>query len=247
MKSKLLLFRTYSRVFVLLGLVAVAGSCQKPNYTSIAEPWTPDYAVDRSEKSIQAFEAQDAKDMPAPGGIVLTGSSSFTMWKSAAEDLAPLPIINRGFGGSTFPEVIHYADRTIFKYDPKTVVIYCENDMFGSKPKTPEQVRDEYVKLTKLIHQKAPKAHIYGISLKPSPSRWHKREETQKANQLIQDFIAKDKHHEYIDIWDVMLKDGRPDGSIFLRDSLHMNASGYERWIKVIKPVLEKAPYTARQ
>ncbi len=61
--------------------------------------------------------------------------------------LLHLPIINRGFGGSTFPEVIHYADRTIFKYHPKTVVIYCENDMFGKKTKTPEQVRDAYVKL----------------------------------------------------------------------------------------------------
>ena len=216
-------------------------SCHKPSYTLLDAPWEPDYDVDRFEEAIKAFEKQDAQKMPAAGGIVFTGSSSFTKWQTAAQDLAPLPIINRGFGGSTFPEVIHYASRTIFKYHPKVVVIYCENDMFGKKPKTPEQVRDAYVTLTQMIHENEPQAKIYGISLKPSPSRWKRKDETIKANKLISDFIKTDKAHQYIDVWPVMLKDGRPDGRIFLKDSLHMNEEGYRRWIKVIKPVLDEA------
>ena len=218
----------------------IVTACHKPNYTALDVPWAPDYKLDRSEASIVSFEKTDAESMPAPGGIVLTGSSSFTKWLSAAEDLAPLPIVNRGFGGSTLPEVIYYADRAIFKYHPRTIVIYCENDMFGSKKKTPEQTRDAYVQLTKLIHEKEPKAFIYGISLKPSPSRWAKRDDSEKANRLIQDFIKSDRRHEYIDVWPVMLKNGRPDGSIFLKDSLHMNEEGYRRWTKVLKPILEK-------
>lgn len=227
------------KYFVAL-IVIVSASCHKPNYTALDKVWEPDYPVDRSESSILAFEKKDSEKMPAPGGIVFTGSSTFTKWQSAAQDLAPLPIINRGFGGSTFPEVIHYANKTIFKYHPKTVVIYCENDMFGKKTKTPEQVRDEYVKLTKMIHDHEPKAKIYGISLKPSPSRWKKREDVEMANKLIKDFIKSDRNHEYIDIWPVMIKDGRPDGSIFLSDSLHMNAEGYKRWTSVLKPILLK-------
>jgi len=81
---------------------------------------------------------------------------------------------------------------------------------------------------------------LYGVSLKPSPSRWAKKDDVIKANQLIQDFIKSDRHHQYIDVWPVMLKNGRPDGSIFLKDSLHMNEEGYRRWIKVIKPILQK-------
>ena len=225
-------------LFVLF--VSSIVSCHKPNYSALDSPWEPDYALNRSEKSIEEFEKKDAEKMPAPGGIVFTGSSSFTKWQSAAEDLAPLPIINRGFGGSTLPEVIHYADRTILKYHPKTVVIYCENDMFGSKKKTPEQVRDAYVTLTKLIRKSEPNVLLYGISLKPSPSRWASREDVKKANQLIQDFIKTDKKHKYIDVWPVMIKNGRPDGSIFLKDSLHMNEEGYRRWTKLIKPILQK-------
>ncbi|NIJ51861.1 GDSL-type esterase/lipase family protein [Dyadobacter arcticus] len=229
--------KKYLLVFVIIGLNA----CQKqPNSTTLSPPWEPDYKLDRSENTIIDYEKKDAEKMPATGGIVFTGSSSFTKWLTAAEDLAPLPIINRGFGGSTLPEVIYYADRTILKYNPKTVVIYCENDMFGSKKKTPEQVRDAYVQLCKLIREKQPDVRLYCISLKPSPSRWARKDETIRANQLIQEYIKKDKKHGYIDVWPVMIKDGRPDGSIFVNDSLHMNQEGYRRWAQVLKPVLEK-------
>jgi lysophospholipase L1-like esterase len=228
--------KKYFLVLFIVGLNA----CHKPTTNNIAAPWEPDYKLDRSEGTIVSYEKQDAEKMPAPGGIVFTGSSSFTKWQSAAEDLAPLPIINRGFGGSTLPEVIYYADRTVTKYKPKTVVIYCENDMFGSKPKTPEQVRDAYVTLVQQIRQKQPDVQLYGMSLKPSPSRWARKDEVIKANQLIQDYIKTDKKHQYIDVWPVMLKNGRPDGSIFLRDSLHMNEEGYKRWVKVLKPILAK-------
>jgi lysophospholipase L1-like esterase len=233
------LFSSMIKYLFVLILVGV-NACHKPNYTSLDAPWEPDYKVDRSENSILAFEKNDLEKMPAEGGIVFTGSSSFTNWKQAVDDLAPLPIINRGFGGSTFPEVIFYADRTILKYKPKTVVIYCENDMFGGKKKSPEQVRDAYVALTKLIRDKLPDVRLYCVSLKPSPSRWEKREDVIKANKLIQEFIKSDKKHGYIDVWPIMLKDGRPDGSIFLKDSLHMNPEGYRRWTQIIKPVLEK-------
>ena len=228
------------KYFIALFLFSIV-SCHKSNYTALDSSWEPDYALDRSEKSIQEFEKKDTEKMPAAGGIVLTGSSSFTKWLTAEQDLSPLPIINRGFGGSTLPEVIHYADRTITKYHPKTVVIYCENDMFGSKKKTPEQVRDAYVELTRLIRKSEPNVLLYGVSLKPSPSRWAKKDDVIKANQLIQDFIKSDRHHQYIDVWPVMIRNGRPDGTIFLKDSLHMNEEGYRRWVTVLKPILERS------
>ena len=225
--------------FVLLAVLALA--CQRqPSYQPIGAAYTPNYSLENNKNDISGFAAKDAAQMPAPGGIVLTGSSSFRKWENAAEDLAPLPIINRGFGGSTLPEVIHYIDETVLKYQPKTVVTYCENDMFVDKTKTPEQTRDSYVEFTRLVREKLPDVQMYFVSLKPSPSRWARRAEVMKANQLIKDFTQKDKNHGYIDVWPTMLKNGRPDPSIYLKDSLHMNAEGYRRWTEVIKPVLSK-------
>src|SRR5262245_66348764 len=59
----------------------------------------------RFESEIHAFEAADATDPPPQNGIVFTGSSSIRLWTTLAEDFAPLPVINRGFGGSMLPEV----------------------------------------------------------------------------------------------------------------------------------------------
>lgn len=225
--------------FVLLAILTLACHRQ-PSYQPIGAAYTPNYSLENNKNDIAGFAAKDAAQMPAPGGIVLTGSSSFRLWKNAAEDLAPLPIVNRGFGGSTLPEVIHYIDETVLKYQPKTVVTYCENDMFVDETKTPEQTRDSYVEFTRQVREKFPDVQMYFVSIKPSPSRWARRTEVLKANQLIKDFTEKDKNHGYIDVWPTMLKNGRPDPSIYLKDSLHMNAEGHRRWTEVIKPVLSR-------
>jgi lysophospholipase L1-like esterase len=225
----------------LLFLIVLTWACHRqPSYQSIGTPYTPNYSVENNKNDIEGFKKQDAAQMPAPGGIVITGSSSFRLWKNAGEDLAPLPIINRGFGGSTTPEMIHYIEQTVLKYKPKVVVTYVENDMFVDKTKTPEQTRDSYVEFTRLVREQLPDVQMYYVSMKPSPSRWARRGEVIKANRLIDDFTKKDKNHGYIDVWPTMLKDGRPDAAIYLKDSLHMNAEGYRRWTEVIKPVLAK-------
>ena len=91
--------------------------------------------LDRFEQSIQGFEQSDEQDMPPKGAILFTGSSSIRMWESLEKDFAPLPVINRGFGGSTLPEVTHYADRIIYKYEPQLMVLYCgENDISEGDP-----------------------------------------------------------------------------------------------------------------
>jgi len=223
----------------LLAVLALA--CQRqPAYRPIGAAYTPNYSLENNQKDIADFARRDAVQMPAPDGIVLTGSSSFKLWKNAVQDLAPLPIVNRGFGGSTLPEVIYYIDETVLRYQPKTVVTYCENDMFQDKTKTPEQTRDSYVEFTRLVREKLPDVQMYFVSLKPSPSRWARRAEVIRVNQLIEDFTKKDKNHGYIDVWTTMLKNGRPDSGIYLKDSLHMNTEGYRRWTEVIKPVLSK-------
>ncbi len=227
--------------FGLLLLITMALACQRPpSYQMMGADYTPNYSLDNNKGDIARFATQDAERMPAPGGIVLAGSSSFRLWKTATSDLAPLPIVNRGFGGSTIPEMIQYIDETVLRYKPSMVVTYCENDLFVDQTKTPEQTRDSYVKFTQLVRERMPEVPMYFVSIKPSPSRWARRAEVIKANKLIEDFTKKDPHHGYIDVWPVMLKNGRPDGSIYVGDSLHMNAEGYRRWTEVIKPILSK-------
>jgi len=52
---------------------------------------------------IAAFDANAASR--STEAIVLTGSSSFARWQTMEEDLAPLTVLPRGFGGSTMADV----------------------------------------------------------------------------------------------------------------------------------------------
>ena len=62
----------------------------------------------RWEETIQGFEAEDVMNPPPENAIVITGSSSITRWHPRIiEDLSPLTIIPRGFGGSEMSDVLH--------------------------------------------------------------------------------------------------------------------------------------------
>ncbi len=100
------------------------------------------------------------------------GSSSFRMWKNVQQDFPGYTIINRGFGGSSLPDVINYADEIIFPYEPKQIVIYCgENDLAASDTVTAQMVVDRFKALFFLIRDRMPDVPVVFVSIKPSPSR----------------------------------------------------------------------------
>jgi len=191
---------------------------------------------------ITAFKKADSLN-PAPAHpIVFTGSSSFRKWTGVREAFPGYPIINRGFGGSTFPDVIRYADETIFKYQPRQVVLYCgDNDLASSDTVTAQVVYGRFKELFYLIRTKLRKTDILYVSIKPSPSRAKLMPRMEEANRLISDFLHKQKHAAFVDVYHLMLKpDGQPMDDIFEGDKLHMTAKGYDIWQKAILPYLDK-------
>lgn len=79
------------------------------------------------------------RGQPAPGHVLLVGSSTMRLWKTAAADLAPLPIENRGFGGSHTEDQLFYFDRLMAGLEPAVVVWYCgSNDVNAGKE--PERI-----------------------------------------------------------------------------------------------------------
>jgi len=180
--------------------------------------------------------------MPPKDAILFIGSSSFRLWKGMKQAFPEHQIINRAFGGSTLPEVIHYADDIIFPYQPDQIVIYCgDNDLASSDTVTPEIVFERYKELTGLIRSKLPNVNLVYVAIKPSPSRLKLMPKMKKANDLIAEYLKKDKNASFIDVYSPMLtKNGTPMGSLFKADSLHMNESGYAIWQKLINPKLLK-------
>ena len=180
--------------------------------------------------------------MPPKNAILFIGSSSFTKWTDVQNYFPGYTIINRGFGGSTLPEVSDYVEDNIAQYHPKQVVIYCgENDLASSDTVTPMVVFNRFKQLFKIIRSKAGEINITFVSIKPSPVRKSLQLKVEKANELISGFLKSRSGTGFVDVYHPMLfKDRAINGSIFTSDSLHMNPKGYAIWQKVMQPFLLK-------
>jgi len=192
-------------------------------------------------EEIAAFKKQDSIAFPPKRAILFVGSSSFRLWKDMQDYFPAYPIINRGFGGSSFPDVIRYAGEIILPYNPKQILIYCENDFANNDSLQPVDVTQRFVVLFNIIRKKYKKVPIAYISMKPSPSRTRLMPRFEATNELIKNFLATKKRTAYIDVYHAMLQaDGTPMPDIFIQDKLHMNAKGYRIWQKIIEPYLLK-------
>lgn len=192
-------------------------------------------------KEIQAFKIQDSLSPPDQGQTVFTGSSSIRLWKNLDKEFPGFSILNRGFGGSTLPDVIQYIDQVVIRYHPLQVVIYCgENDLAADSTINGKTVFQRFKTLQDIIHGILPKTNIVFISLKPSPSRAHLLSKIYDANRRIKKFIKKRSYLAYADIVPPMLDaKGKPREDLFVADRLHMNEKGYAIWKTILAPYLK--------
>jgi lysophospholipase L1-like esterase len=234
------------RCALLLPLVAAcARSNTTPASAQVAAPAPRTAAIApasidlaRYEPEIRAFESADRASMPATGGIVFFGSSSIRRWTSLTADFPGLPVLNRGFGGSTFPEANHYVARAVLPYHPRMVVVY-EGDNDLTVGRTPQQVLADYHEFVRLVRDSLPSARIVVIGIKPSPSRWQLAGQQREANRLVREAVARDPLQSYVDVFTPMLgASGRPRPELFVGDSLHMTPAGYAIWRAQVAPHL---------
>jgi len=195
------------------------------------------------QEEINVFIKKDSIAMPADNSILFVGSSSFNYWKDISNYFPGYPIINRGFGGSSLTDIIHFNQETILKYKPKQIYIYCgENDIAASDTITPQIVFERFKTLYTIIRNHlGNKIPIMYVSIKPSVARWSMEDKFVTANSLIRNFINKQKQTQFLDVHSAMLDtNGEVYKDIFIADKLHMNAKGYAIWQKIIAPTLVK-------
>ena len=192
----------------------------------------------RWEATIQGFEALDEENAPPQDSILFVGSSSIVYWRSLAEDMAPLTVLNRGFGGSTMADLNLYRDRIVVKYKPRAIVVY-EGDNDVARGKSPAEILPEYRDFIDHIRQHLGAVDIYLIAVKPSVSRWDMWDAMSEVNQGLIALSNQQENVHYFDIATPMMKEsGEVRDDIFVEDNLHMNGTGYQIWKSVIRPVL---------
>lgn len=200
--------------------------------------WSQSYP-DRFDDQIVEFEEMDQSDGYKPDAIFFTGSSSIRMWSTLEDDMSPMSVVNRGFGGSTIPEVLFYADRLIKPHEPKMIVFYCGDNDLSNDTTTAEDVLQSFKEFDQWLKTNLPDSRLYFISIKPSVKRWQYWPKMHKANQLIANYMIKESRLRFIDVSSAMLdKKGNVKDDLFLEDMLHLNEKGYKGWAKTVKSSL---------
>ena len=206
------------------------------NTQAVQEP-IPAGAPFRNE--ILRFAEVD-RESPSPAcPILFIGSSSIRMWNSLAADMAPLPVLNRGFGGSSTRHVNDYFDRVVTPYRPRAIVLYAgENDIDAGE--SPADVLAQVERFLALKDQRlGRRVPVFYISLKPSRLRAAQFEPQSQANQAVKALAARRADLEFIDVVPAMLEDGRPR-DLYVADGLHMNPAGYAIWRERVREALDR-------
>ncbi|MBW6534918.1 MAG: hypothetical protein K0B11_07915 [Mariniphaga sp.] len=172
--------------------------------------------------------------------VLFTGSSSVRMWKDVADYFPEYNVINNGFGGSHFSDLIYFYDELIPKYEPDYLFIY-EGDNDIASNKKPGKILMEAKLLVDRIQQDLPDTKVVLISAKPSVSRWNLHKNYQKLNKKLERLAKKTNNLKFADVWNAMLdENGQVFTDVFLDDNLHMNKKGYDIWGKVIGEFLKE-------
>ncbi|EIL97191.1 hypothetical protein RHOFW104T7_05360 [Rhodanobacter thiooxydans] len=211
-------------LFLLLcPLLAAARDNRKNDHA----PWNAEIA---------AFQASDRVRPPAPGAVLFIGSSSIRLWTSLAADFPEVHTLNRGFGGSKIADSTYFVDRIVAPYRPRAIVMYAgDNDLEAGNP--PQQVRDDFAAFVRKARAVDPGVPIAFIAIKPSMARQALLPKIREANALVRDWATTQRQVAYLDIFTPMLgKDGQPQDKWFVQDGLHMNRTGYELWIGIVRP-----------
>lgn len=207
---------------------------------TLAGGQTPDKAPpeERFAGEIRAFRTWDSKNAIPRQPVLFVGSSTIRLWRTA-EAFPDLPVVNRGFGGAQFPDLLRYRDDVILRYpDPSCIVLYCgDNDIASGR--TAEEVAADFAALHRAVREAFPRTPLVYITIKPSPSRWRFWPEQEKANTLIAARCAQDPLARVADIASALLATGSPPAeTLFLPDRLHLNEDGYRLCTEVVRPVI---------
>ena len=170
------------------------------------------------------------------------GSSSIRLWDTLARDMAPFPVIQRGYGGAKFQDLAVFAERIVSPHEFRAVVIFVANDIVGKESDlTPEEVAALYKDVVATVREKNAKAPVFLIAITPTQSRWKAWPQIQESNAAMQAVCEAEENVHFIRTEEAFLNSEHlPRTELFRDDQLHLNADGYQLWTKIVRKELEK-------
>jgi lysophospholipase L1-like esterase len=221
---------SHLRIFIVSAVAAMLVCSPIQGAAPSSEKW---------EKEVAAFEAQDRTNPPPMHAILFVGSSSIRMWTNLHEMMPGKTIVRRGFGGSHLYDVNAYFDRLVLRYHPSKIVLYAgENDIASGR--SPAEAFADFKEFASKVAEHLPRTRIYYLSAKHSPSRWHYSPQIGELNDKIRKYARRRVNIDFVDVAELLLDaHGRPNPAFFIKDQLHVNELGYQRWARRIYQAIQ--------
>ncbi len=175
---------------------------------------------------VRDFSISDETE-PLGADIVIFGHSHVEYWRSYAEDLSSVgTVANLGVGGSA---AIHWVNRVkhIVAYNPKYVVMWLgSNDLVSNVDEN--TIIQRLSSILSGISEALPDAEIIILNEFYQPGGGRETEEYRSKIRSLNARFVKEYSSKYVicDVFDVALKDGVVDASLFV-DVFHLKTPSY--------------------
>ncbi len=205
---------------------------QLTKYAEDATKWDKDVA-----KLSQNNATEGGDDV-----ILCLGSSSFRLWDTISEDLAPYKIVRRAYGGAKYCDLAIHAPQLVEGLRFRAAMIFIGNDITGNaKDKTPEEVARLSKIVIDTVRKQRPDAPVFLIAVTPSPSRFQHWPKILLANQALEKLASNETKTFFVSTQSKYLNaQGEPRPELFVKDMLHQNKEGYAIWASILKDTLDK-------
>ena len=177
--------------------------------------------------------------------IVFYGASNFRLWKEMENDLSAYKVQNHGFGGSTDKDLMKYADRILYPYDPQIVFFQTgSNDYVSLKGTDEEKVMEcmEYKKaMFTAFHEQLPDARFVVMSGLLLPGRSQYLSMTEEINSRLSALCDENDYMYFVDASKMTYDGSSYAKELFVSDKIHLNHEGQLKWCReYILPAMEK-------
>jgi len=184
----------------------------------------------------------------SPEHTLLLGSSSFRLWETFEQDLAPLKVVKRAYGGARYRDLAIYTPELIHGLKFSKAVVFIANDITGKDDDSDPQTVSKLARLViaQLRHEQ-PKVQIYLLPVTPTPVRYKYWPRIQVTNSMLRKIAESTPGVYYIPTAYAFLdRDGHPRAELFKSDRLHLNDDGYHVWSKIILGALETVDHVSK-
>lgn len=214
----------------------LTGARPKPPAAPAYAPYA-EAAEKRWSGAIEELETLDQTEQHPDDAVLFVGSSSVRLWESIESDMAPFPVIRRGYGGAKFSDLAVFAQRLITPHRYAAMVVFVANDVTGrSTDITVDEVERLARHVVQVSKQHQHESPVLLVEITPTASRLVAWPKIRRVNDRLREIALSTPNVYFVETADYYIDaSGKPVDEYFKSDRLHQTQAGYAIWGSLIK------------